>query len=322
MSEEYDYRLEDPSVERIDEFVDTKILLAKSNVSDAEADNLFNKQKLEIFKGIFKRPKEGEVVVKKISKGLEPYLIIGGRYEIRYLTERTYDIDLLDDAVSVFILGEELEVDRSKEEETEVEIKNEKKKGFFDGLFSSGKKKPVSKPELQIKGIEHVFVENEITEARNYAGISINPDNLEEADFSDVGLAFLDGDGAIVSKDYIDMDKFIADLIEEYATRPEIAQRVLFEKLALTDKKIIFYPVYWAEMIYKGKDTKNVRLDAVSKKIEVPKGKRFAPPMDGNVSWDSTEVETSDDGSKTCPGCGTEVDDEITFCPDCGVKVN
>ncbi len=320
MSEEYDYRLEDPSVERIDEFVDTKILLAKSKISDAEADSLFNKEKLDVFKGIFKRPKNNEVVVKKITKGLEPYLVVGGRYEIRYLTERTYDIDLLDDAVSTFILGEELVVEKKEEEETEVEIKTEKKKGFFDGLFSSGKKKPTSKPELQIKGIEHVLSESEIMEARNYAGISINPENLEEADFSDMGLPFLDAEGAIVPKDYIDMDKLIAELIEEYATRPEHAQRVLFEKLALTDKKIYFYPVYWAEMIYKEKDTKNVRLDAVSKKIEVPKGKRYAPPMDGSISQ-TDESPIEDDGTNTCPGCGAEIDDDITFCPDCGVKV-
>lgn len=321
MSEEYDYRLEDPSVERIDEFVDTKVLLAKSKVSDAEADSLFNKGKLDVFKGIFKRPKSNEVVIKKITKGLEPYLVVGGRYEIRYLTERTYDVDLLDTAVSVFILGEELIVDKSKDEETEVEIKTEKKKGFFDGLNLSRKKKPVSKPELQITGIEHILAESEITEARNYAGISINPDNLEEADFTDVGLPFLEGDGAIVPKDYIDMDKFIAELIEEYTTRPEHAQRVLFEKLALTDKKIFFYPVYWAEMVYKEKDTKNVRLDAVTKKIEAPKGKRYAPPMDGSFSQ-TEEIAIPDDGTKTCPGCGTKIDDEVTFCPDCGVKVN
>ncbi len=320
MSEDYDYRLEDPSVERIDEFVDTKILLAKSNVSDAEADTLFNKEKADVFKGIFKRPKSNEVVIKKITKGLEPYLVIGGRYEIRYLTERTYDVDLLDDAVSVFILGEELTVEKSEEEETEVEIKSEKKKGFFDGLFSSGKKKPASKPELQIKGIEHIFSESEIMEARNYAGISINPENLEEADFTDMGLPFLKGEGSVVPKEYIDMDKFIAELIEEFATRPEHAQRVLFEKLALTDKKIYFYPVYWAEMIYKDKDTKNVRLDAVTKKIVAPKGKRFAPPMDGSFSH-IEESSIVDDGTKTCPGCGVEIDDEITFCPDCGVKV-
>lgn len=321
MSEEYDYRLEDPSVERIDDFVETKVLLAQSKVSDAEADSLFSKEKIDVFKGIFKRPKDNEVVIKKISKGLEPYLVVGGRYEIRYLTERTYDIDLLDDAVSVFLLGEELTVEKKPEEETEVEIKTEKKKGFFDGLFSSGKKKPVSKPELQIKGIEHVFVEKEIMEARNYAGISINPDNLEEADFTDVGQAFFDGDGSMVPKDYIDMDKLIETLIEEYATRPEHAQRVLFEKLALTDKKIILYPVYWAEMVYKEKDTKNVRLDAITKKVEAQKGKRYAPPMDG-ASWASDDASEVVDDSNTCPGCGKEVDDEITFCPDCGAKVN
>ncbi|MHA1483621.1 MAG: DUF7575 domain-containing protein [Candidatus Heimdallarchaeaceae archaeon] len=111
-----------------------------------------------------------------------------------------------------------------------------------------------------------------------------------------------------------------AELIEEFATRPEHAQRVLFEKLALTDKKIYFYPVYWAEMVYKEKDTKNVRLDAVTKKIEAPKGKRFAPPMDGSFSH-TEESTIADDGTKTCPGCGAEIDDEITFCPDCGVKV-
>lgn len=323
MSEEYDYRLDVESAERTDEIPETKILLAQSNLTENEAKKLFEKEKTEIFKGIFRRPKESDVEIKSIKKSFDPYLILGGKYEIRYLTERQYDVNLLDDTVSVFILGEELLVkkEQEKEAETEVEIKTEKKKGLFDGLFDSfGKKKVVEKPELQLDGIEHVYIDNEIMEARNYNGLSINPDSLADAEFTEVGKDFLKNEAAFIPTDYIDMESFVSEIIEEYAVRPEHAKRVIYEKLAITDKKIIFYPVYWAEMVYKESKTKQVRIDAVTKKIHTPKGTRYAPPPDGAIT-DDNEDEKGEDDSLICPGCGEKVSPEDTFCPDCGVKL-
>ena len=51
---EYDYRLEDPSVDRIDEIADTKMLIAKSEMSINAAEAIFEREKVDIFKGIFK----------------------------------------------------------------------------------------------------------------------------------------------------------------------------------------------------------------------------------------------------------------------------
>ncbi|MFW9921722.1 MAG: zinc ribbon domain-containing protein [Candidatus Thorarchaeota archaeon] len=329
MNDEYDYRLDVPSVERIDEIPETKIFVAHSSLTEKDAKQLFEKEKIEIFKGLFKRPKDSEVEVKEVKRGLEPYMVIGGRYELRYLTEKTYDIDLNDNAVSVFILGEEMLVQKEDESqsETEVEIKSEKKKGFFDGLFGGSKKKPASKPELQLNGVEHVFIETEITEARNYKGLSINPDSLDEADFTEVGPEYLQNEASIIPADFVDIDNLVEEIITEYAVRPEDAQRILFEKLSITDKKIIFYPIFWVEMIYKGSKSKNVRLDCVSKKVEAPKGTRYAPPPTG--SSDSMVVEDTDihpEPSKSdklhCPGCGEELKEEATFCPHCGVKLS
>jgi len=328
LNEEYDYHLEGPSVERIDEFTETKIFVAKTLVTESEAKALFEKEKVEVFKGFFRRPKEEEIVVEEIVKSYEPYMIMGGRYELRYLTQRTYDIDLLDEAVSVFILGEELIVPEPEkdEDEAEVEIKGEKKKGFFDGLFGSfGKKKPVSKPEIQITGIEHVLIEKDITEAHNYQGNSINPDILPDAELIEANEQFLQTNKINVPHKYVDIENFTQQIIDEYAQKPENVQRTLFEKLTLTDRKIFYYPVFWAKMTYKGSKHKNVRLDGVTKKLDVPKGTRYAPPPTTDASDDEveTELEHKENADYTiCPGCGEKVDDEITFCPECGVKVN
>jgi hypothetical protein len=320
MSEEfdYDYRLEDPSVERIDEIAKKRILIAKSSMTINAAEAIFEREKIDVFKGIFKRPKENEVAIKSIKRSFEPYLVIGGSYEIRYLTERTYDIDLIDEAESVFILGEEIEVKKEEEEETEVEIETEKKKKLFDGLFDKRKKrKQISKPEIQLTGIEHIHIEKEITEARNYRGKSINPESLPEAEFQQDDN-FLEKEGIVVPKEYIDIKAFQKEIMEEYTQRPEIAQRVLFEKFIITDKKIIFYPVFWAEMVYKGNKRKNVRLDAISKKLITKTGVRYAPPPDLEFIVDEA---TPRKVVGVCPECGDDLEDDDTFCSHCGVKL-
>jgi hypothetical protein len=296
MSEEYDYRLNAPSAERVDEITDTKILVAKSVVSEEESKTIFEKEKVEAFKGFFRRPKENEIVIKQIVKSYEPYMLIGGKYHLRYLTERTYDVDLIDDAVSVFILGEEIIVpEEVEEEETEVDIKGKKRKGFFDGLFKSGKsKKSVSKPEIQITGIEHVLIEANMLEGNEQF---LRTNNIE------------------IPKEYIDIEKFSKEIIDEYTQKPDTVQRVISEKLTITDRKILYYPVFWAKMIYKDSKEKFIRLDAVTRKVEAPKGTRYAPPPDSKETI-STEISTG-----SCPECGTEIESDDVYCETCGVKL-
>ncbi len=318
-TEDYDYRLDGPNAERIDEIVPTKILVAKTDVSDTEAEAIFNREKLEIFKGLFKRPKDTEVVVSSIKKSFEPYMILGGVYELRYLTERSYDLDLDDNAVSVFILGEELIVPEPTEEEVEVEIKGKKKGGFFSNLFSDSKKKSTSKPELQITGIEHVYIKKDIVEARNYKGISINPDSLDEAEILEVSDDFIQKEVTDLPKDYFDIDALTNEIITEYTEKPEGVQRILFEKLVLTDKKIIFYPVYWAEMIYKDSKEKNVRLDCVTRKVMEEKGTRYAPPPTATAQPQSAAEVEVEEGK--CPECQNPIEADDMFCESCGVKL-
>jgi len=319
MTDEYDYRLDGPNAELIEVIPETKFFVAESSLTIDAAEKLFKQEKTSVFKGFFKRPKADEVVVKEIKKSYEPYVIIGGKYELRYLTERTYDIDLLDDTVSVFILGEELIVPEKpqEEEETEVEIKSSKKKGFFEGLFSTEKTVKKSKPEIQLKGIEHVHVLKEIMEARNYSGQEVNPDSLPTVELKPVSKQFLDTEGKMVPTKYYDIDKLLSEVIKEYTTKPEHLQRVLFEKLEITDKKVIFYPVFWTEMVYKGKETKHVRLDAITKKVEAQKGSRYAPPP----STDSVTELPPTTTAGHCPGCGEPTDPEDKFCNNCGLKL-
>lgn len=315
---EYDYQLEAPSEARVDEISPTKIMVAKSVVSDLEAENIFKKEKIDVFKGFFRRPKDEEIKIKNITKSFEPYLVLGGQYELRYLTERTYDIDLIDDAVSVFILGEEIIVPEVEETETEVEIKTKKKSSFFDNLFSKkDKKKTKSVAEIQLKGIEHIHITKEITEACNYKGLSINPDSLLKAEFSEVNEQFLQTEASMVPKDYLNIDKFTTDKIEEYSQKSETIQRVLFEKITITDKKIVLYPVYWAEMIYKDDKEKSIRLDAVIRKVEAQKGTRYPPaPFKG-----TTIEETEEKFSGKCPECHQAIEEDDKFCENCGVKL-
>ncbi|HUT79924.1 MAG TPA: zinc ribbon domain-containing protein [Candidatus Bathyarchaeia archaeon] len=316
-TEEYDYRLDAPNAERIDEIAPTKILVAKTDVSETEAEAIFNREKLEIFKGLFKRPKDTEVVINSIKKSFEPYMILGGIYDLRYLTERTYDLDLDDNTVSVFVLGEELIVPEPTEEEVEVEIKGKKKGGFFDGLFSKSKQKPTSKAEIQITGIEHVNIKKDIIEARNYKGISINPDSLEEAELLEVTDEFIQNEATVLPKEYSDIETLTNEIITEYTEKPEGVQRILFEKFVLIDKKIIFYPVFWAEMVYKDDKVKNVRLDCVTRKVMEEKGTRFAPPPSSSVQT-QTEVEVIEG---KCPECQNPVEADDVFCETCGVKL-
>ncbi|NHJ39087.1 MAG: zinc ribbon domain-containing protein [Asgard group archaeon] len=315
---EYDYQLDAPSAARIDEIPNVKIIVAKSVISDLEAENIFNKEKTDVFKGFFRRPKDEEIKIKNIVKSYEPYLVLGGQYELRYLTERTYDIDLIDDAVSVFILGEEIIVPEVEETETEVEIKAKKKSGFFDNLRSKfDKKETKSVAEIQLTGIEHIHITKEITEASNYKGLSINPDSLQEAEFSEVNEQFLETEASMIPKDYLKIDKFTTDKIEEYSQKPENVQRVLFEKVTITDKKIILYPVYWAEMIYKDDKEKSIRLDAISRKIEAPKGTRYPP-----APFKSTEEEeTEENSTNKCPECHHPIEADDKFCENCGVRL-
>ncbi|MBK5114211.1 MAG: zinc ribbon domain-containing protein [Candidatus Heimdallarchaeota archaeon] len=319
MSEEYDYRLDAPSADRIDEITETRVLVAKSVVTEEEAKTIFEKEKVEVFKGFFRRPKEIEIDIKQIVKSYEPYMLIGGKYHLRYLTQRTYDIDLIDDAISVFILGEEIivpEEEEVEEEETEVDIKGKKRKGLFDGLFKSDKsKKTVSKPEIQLTGIEHVLIEKDIMEARNYKGSSINPDVLPDTNMLEGNEQFLRTNNIDVPKDYVDIEKFTKELIEEFTQKPDTIQRVISEKLTITDKKVLYYPVFWAKMIYKDSKEKYVRLDAITRKVEAPKGTRYAPPPD------SKEAIAAESSSGVCPECGEDIESDDVYCENCGVKL-
>ncbi|NHJ49551.1 MAG: zinc ribbon domain-containing protein [Asgard group archaeon] len=319
MSEEfeYDYQIDAPSEARIDEIPPTKIMVAKAAVSDEEAEKLFEKEKVEAFKGFFRRPKAEEIKIKSVKKSFEPYLILGGEYELRYLTERSYDVDLIDDAVSVFILGEEIIVPEKEEDETEVEIKSKKKPSFFEGLRSKSKKK-VSQAEIQLKGIEHIHIKKEIVEAQNYKGLSLNPDSLLEADFDQVSDQFLKTEASMVSSEYLDIDKFTTDTITEISQKPDHVQRVLIEKISITDKKIVLYPVYWAEMIYKDSKEKSIRLDAITRKIEAQKGTRYPPPPFGG----SIDAEPVNKFSGKCPECQEPIESDDKFCENCGVRIN
>jgi hypothetical protein len=319
MSEEYDYRLDAPSADRIDEITETRVLVAKSVVTEEEAKTIFEKEKVEVFKGFFRRPKEIEIDIKQIVKSYEPYMLIGGKYHLRYLTQRTYDIDLIDDAISVFILGEEIivpEEEKVEEEETEVDIKGKKKKGLFDGLFKSDKsKKTVSKPEIQLTGIEHVLIEKDIMEARNYKGSSINPDVLPDTNMLEGNEQFLRTNDIDVPKDYVDIEKFTKEFIEEFTQKSDTIQRVISEKLTITDKKVLYYPVFWAKMIYKDSKEKYVRLDAITRKVEAPKGTRYAPPPD------SKEAIAAESSSGVCPECSEDIESDDVYCENCGVKL-
>ena len=312
--DEYDYRIEDPSAQRIDEFASTKIFLAKTSMTDSSAQTIFNKEKIEAFKTLFKKPKDVEVQVKSVKKSYEPYLVISGQYEIRFLTERTYEIDLLDNAESVFILGEEIILTKKEPAETEVGIKSKKKSRLFEGF---GKKEPKPEPEIKLKGIEHIHIKKDILEARNYKGMSIEPSSLPGAELSEVPEDFLKKDASMVSKNYINIDKFVQEIIDTYTKRPEIAQRVLYEKLMLTDKKIVLYPIYWAELVHKDGKAKSIRLDAVTAKAEVPKGTRFTPPPFGMTKEEVSSAVTS----WQCPECHSPIEDDDTFCENCGVKL-
>ncbi|MHA1213655.1 MAG: hypothetical protein ACTSSH_14505 [Candidatus Heimdallarchaeota archaeon] len=67
MSEDYDYRLEDPSAERIDSIAATKILVAKTGVSE----NLFlTKKKLKFLKAYLNVPKKLMLLLKASKKVL------------------------------------------------------------------------------------------------------------------------------------------------------------------------------------------------------------------------------------------------------------
>ena len=88
MSEEYDYRLDAPSADRVDEITGTKVLVAKSVVTEEEAQTIFEKEKVDVFKGFFRRPKDTEIVIKQIMKSYEPYMLIGGKYHLRYKRKR------------------------------------------------------------------------------------------------------------------------------------------------------------------------------------------------------------------------------------------
>ncbi|MHA1743852.1 MAG: zinc ribbon domain-containing protein, partial [Candidatus Heimdallarchaeota archaeon] len=73
------------------------------------------------------------------------------------------------------------------------------------------------------------------------------------------------------------------------------------------------------EMIYKGKETKHVRLDCITKKIEAQKGSRYAPPPAIEATTQEAAPTPSAD---RCPGCGEVVSPDDKFCNNCGLKLH
>jgi hypothetical protein len=345
-----DYDISRVSVSREDEFKPILYLLAQNPISDKEAIEKFESVKTEIFKGLFRRPKPEEVELDAIYRSFEPYLVVGGRYQLRYLTEREYTLSLLDNTESIYLLEKEIIVpdEEEQEEEEEDEEQEEEKKGFFENLFSMGKSsRPAKKTELDLTGVEHVNIAKEIFEACNYQQKRLNPESLEQVDFVEIEPDFLESKGGHIPSEYYDMEQFTQELVEEYTTHPDNVQRVLFEKLMLTDRKVLFYPIYWCKMIYKGSKHEFVRYDPFTDKTETSTKNKYAPvPTDAaaiipfssslseqmelttdegttqvNSSVQSQNKDVNEKKDKFCPVCGSVITDDAVFCPSCGKKI-
>lgn len=228
---------------------ETKVIVLKKNIDDADARNIVDKKKTNVFRALLKKPKSETVHLHSLKLNYEAVLMISGSYTADYFQKAIHPIKV-DYNVKEVVLGEGVFPIRTKSK--------------FQKALSS--KKGKNKVDLELE--EHVNVTEENAIYFDHHGQEIKfPFQIDSKSIENYPTRILNINEENVKKPEITKKDAIKRLAEKLKKPIKTNVRDLNDKLTINEISEIYIPIYEARLIGPKKKVGILRIDAVRKKI-------------------------------------------------------
>ena len=226
--------------------VDRKTAILKSRLNPEKARLIGEDQKTNLFvKFGFLKPRSDDSSLVGLSKYYEPFIIIGGKYSIDYCKKHMFEIKADNQVQNVFFGGAEFK---------------------FEPLNAGNASKV-----LRLVGEEHSHYENETYFILDRLMREVKPENVPLAPFEDE-MENPDNFDADFRKPQISLEEEIDFLRSKIVKRPSDADTIIKENFEITDRVIIYNPIY--ELSFQNvKNAKEVTvlIDGITGKLTIAK---------------------------------------------------
>lgn len=228
---------------------ESKINVLKKNIDDAEARELVENKKTNVFRSMLKKPKPEEVHLDSLKLNYESIMIVSGTYSADFFQKAIYPIKV-NYNVKEIVLGEGI-----------FPIKTKSK--FLQALSSKKGKNTV---ELNLE--EHIYINDEDTIYFDHHGQEIKfPFKLDSKLLENYPSRILATNVANVKKPEITKEFAIQKLSDKLKKPIHTEVRDLKDLVTITDISEVYVPIYEARLIGPKKKVEILRIDAVRKKI-------------------------------------------------------
>jgi len=214
---------------------ETKVIVLKKNIDDADAREIVDKKKTNVFRALLKKPKPETVHLHSLKLNYEAVMMISGSYTADYYQKAIHPIKV-DYNVKEVVLGEGVFPIRTKSK--------------FQKALSS--KKGKNKVDLQLE--EHVFINEDGAIYFDHHGqeikfpiLAIHEKNVKKPEMTK---------NAAIKRITVKLKKPIKTDVRD-----------LKDEININEISEIYVPIYEARLIGPKKKVGILRIDAVRKKI-------------------------------------------------------
>ncbi len=228
---------------------ETKVIVLKKNIDDADAREIVDKKKTNVFRALLKKPKPETVHLHSLKLNYEAVMMISGSYTADYYQKAIHPIKV-DYNVKEVVLGEGVFPIRTKSK--------------FQKALSS--KKGKNKVDLQLE--EHVFINEDGAIYFDHHGQEIKfPFKLDSKSIENYPTRILAIHEKNVKKPEMTKNAAIKRITVKLKKPIKTDVRDLKDEININEISEVYVPIYEARLIGPKKKVGILRIDAVRKKI-------------------------------------------------------
>jgi len=192
--------------------VERRIIVYKSRFDSTVIKSTAEKMKGELFSGVFRKPKPEEIRVVSIDKYYKPYIVVDGKYTIDYYKKCIYTIEVEETMREIVILDKTFKPETLGESRKAIKLEGE-------GLFS-------------YEDTAYIVLDGE--------GREVDPEQLSYAPSEENPEEVLKKFGEVKVPPQKDVDILRSRILK----RPQDVDRVHEELFAVTERAVIYVPVF------------------------------------------------------------------------------
>ncbi len=192
----------------------------------------------------FLKPKPEEVQYVSIDKYYEPYIVVNGKYSLDYYRKRVYTIEVDRDVREVILL-----------------------KQTFKPVSP---KKPANKAfkVIRLVGEERLFYEDAAYLILDKTGREVSPEQVPQAPSEEEPDKIVAEFGEKIGKLEVPADMEVGVIRSKIVRRPSDIERVVEELFEVSERAIIYTPVYEAKFQNtKTGEVKTLKIDGITAKV-------------------------------------------------------